>query len=171
MQVEAQPKYMQSPGQSQDRVQVPAYAAEMAAADRPDYIRRNSPNEVSESQREIIDLAFRLALVEVLGGPCTFVMETPEASLDGLAMERVGQTLATFAQNRDNRLVVTSNLTNAGIIPALFGGTTSKHNADRRLERVLNLLKVAAPNQALLANRESYSELLVNAVSGSLSEP
>ena len=171
VQVGAQPKYMQSPGQNQDRLEVPAYAAEMTAAGRPDYIRRNSPNEVSESQREIIDLAFRLALVKVLGGPCTFVMETPEASLDGLAMERVGQALSTFAQDGENRLVVTSNLTNAGIIPALFGGAASKDRAHKRLRRVLNLLEVAAPNQALLANRESYGKLLFAAVSGSVIEP
>lgn len=171
VQVTAAPKYMQSPGQSHDRVHVPAYAAEMAAANRPDYTQRSDPSEVSESQREIIDLAFRLALVEVLGGSCTFVMETPEASLDGLAMERVGKTLARFAQERENRLVVTSNLTNAGIIPELFGGAESSDIADGRMQRVFDLLKVAVPNQALLENRERYEQLLVKAVSGGLSGP
>ena len=86
----------------------------MSSAARPTLIRRNDPSEVSESQRELIDLAFRLALVGVFGESCTFVMETPEASLDSVAMERVGQALARFAARDNNRLVVTSNLTNAG---------------------------------------------------------
>ena len=166
VQIKSEPRYMQALGQSEDRIQVPAYAAEMTAADRPGFSQRKDPSEVSESQREIIDLAFRLALVGVFGGSCTFVMETPEASLDGLAMERVGQALATFAAKDDNRLVVTSNLTNSGIITALFGKPIPTEQTSTRLQRVLNLLQVAAPNQALLANQERYIALLENAISG-----
>ena len=141
----------------------------MTAADRPGFVRRNDPTDVSESQRELIDLAFRLALVKVSasGSACTFMMETPEASLDGLAMGRVGRTLAAFASADDNRLVVTSNLTNAGIITALFGGPAStKRQVHGRLQRVLNLLRVAAPNRALLQDREKYDALVHNAISG-----
>ena len=131
VEMSAEPRYLQAPGPTQDRVKVPAYAAEMTAADRPGFIRRNNPSEVSESQRELIDLAFRLALVEVFGGSCTFVMETPEASLDGVAMDRVGHALAAFAVKDENRLVVTSNLSNAGLIAALFDGC-----APRRTNRI-----------------------------------
>ena len=166
VQVSAEPRYMQAPGQPEDRLQVPAYTAEMEAADRPGFIRRQDPAEVSESQRELIDLAFRLSIVKVFGGSCTFVMETPEASLDGLAMERVGRALAVFAKEDENRLVVTSNLTNAGIIAALFSGTASEREVEARLERVLNLLKVAAPNRALVADRQRYSTLLRDAIAG-----
>ena len=165
VQVSVEPRYTQAPGQTEERVQVPAYAAEMTAADRPGFIRRKDPSEVSESQRELIDLAFRLALVEVFGGSSTFVMETPEASLDGLAMERVGRALAAFAATNDNRLVVTSNLTNTGVITALFNGSGQEAPVSSRLERVLNLLEVAAPNQALLADRDRYKALLMAAVS------
>ena len=166
VQVSVEPRYTQAPGQAEDRVQVPAYAAEMTAADRPGFIRRKDPSEVSESQRELIDLAFRLALVEVFGGSCTFVMETPEASLDGLAMERVGRALAAFAVKDDNRLVVTSNLTNAGVITALFDRSDPEAQAASRSERVLNLLQVAAPNRALVEDGERYHALLMSAVSG-----
>ena len=164
--ISAKPRYMQAPGQSEDRLQVPAYAAEMTAADRPGFSRREDPSEVSESQRELIDLAFRLALVEVFGGPCTFVMETPEASLDGLAMERVGRALAAFAAKGDNRLIVTSNLTNTDIITSLFGDSVPEEQLSARWQRVLNLLQIAAPNQALLKDRERYITLLEKAVSG-----
>ena len=164
VQVNAEPEYMQARGSRVDRVEVPAYAAEMMAATRSVYLARRDPNEVSESQREIIDLAFRLALVEVFGGSCTFVMETPEASLDGVAMERVGKALAAFALRDDNRLVLTSNLTNAGLISTLFEATNPTSDEDERMRRVINLLALAAPNRAFLKDPKRYEELLRNAV-------
>ena len=167
-QVRTEPHYMQAPGPAEDRLRVPAYAAEMTAADRTGFVRRNDATEVSESQRELVDLAFRLALVKVFGGgnSSTFVMETPEASLDGLAMERVGGALAAFAEANGNRLVVTSNLTNAGIITALFGGPAPKQQVGNRMQRVLNLLRVAAPNRALRQEEERYRALLEDTLSG-----
>ena len=174
VQVSAEPRYMQAPGSSDGRLRVPAYAAEMTAADRPGFVQRKDPNDVSESQRELVDLAFRLTLVKVFAGgnACTFVMETPEASLDGLAMERVGQALARFTRENGNRLVVTSNLTNTGIITALFGGAeNSQQQVQNRLQKVLNLLQVAAPNRALLRDRERYENLLHEAISRSPDEP
>ena len=169
VQVSAEPRYMQAPGPSADRLQVPAYAAEMTAANHSGFVRRGELTDVSESQRELVDLAFRLALVKVFAGgnACTFVMETPEASLDGLAMERVGKALSTFAGESENRLIVTSNLTNAGIITALFGGpATNQQQVDDRWQRVLNLLRVAAPNRALSQDRQRYDDFLHNALSG-----
>ena len=171
--ITTEPRYLQAPGAPRDRLKVPAYVAEMKAADRPDFVRRKNPTDVSESQSELVDLAFRLALVKIFadGKACTFVMETPEASLDGLAMERVGNALSTFASENGNRLVVTSNLTNTGIITALFGGpATSKKQKHARLEKVLNLLQIAAPNDALLQDREKYDSLLRVAISGDRDE-
>ena len=165
VQVYNQPQYLQAPGDRADRIEVPAYAAEMAAADRTGYVQRNDPAEVSESQRELVDLSFRLALIKVFAGTSTFVMETPEASLDALAMERVGRTLADFAATDTNRLVVTSNLTNVGVVSALFGESLPRENLSGRLARVLDLMGEAAPNRALLQNRERYHNLLVAALS------
>jgi hypothetical protein len=167
--ITAEPRYLQAPGKAEDRLRVPAYAAEMTAADRPGYIRRTEPSDVSESQRELIDLAFRLALVKAAtrSGSCTFVMETPEASLDGVAMDRVGHALARFAATEDNRLVVTSNLSNAGLITALFGGATKDVQEVRAREaRIINLLQVAAPNRALLNDGVRYQALLTEALTG-----
>lgn len=166
VQVEVEPRYLEAPGRTRDRVQVPAYAAEMTAAARPAFLRRTDPGEVSESQRELIDLAFRLALVAVFGGASTFAMETPEASLDGVSMERVGRALAGFAARDNNRLVVTTNLTNGGIVTAMFEATEPESGLASRLRRVLNLLEVAAPNRTLIQNRERYDALLAETVSG-----
>ena len=82
-------------------------------------------------------------------------------------MERVGRALTEFANKNANRLVVTSNLSNAGIITALFGGPAPEGQTNARLQRVLNLLKVAAPNRALIKDRERYFRLLEDAVAGS----
>ena len=145
---------------------MPAYAAEMTAAARPVLTRREDPREVSESQRELIDLAFRLALLAVFGGATTFAMETPEASLDGISMERVGRALAQFASRNGNRLVVTTNLTNASIVTAMFEETEPEAGLAIRQRRVLNLLEMAAPNRALLQDRKRYKGLLAQAVAG-----
>ena len=155
--------------QGKETFAVPAFRAEMSAADRTGKSIRNTPDDVSESQRELIDVAFRLALINVSsdGASCTLTMETPEASLDELAMQRVGSALHRFANTGENRLVVTSNLTNAGMITAMFGGST-KRPAELRSRRkhVLNLLDLAAPNQAVLKNRAEYQQILDNALEG-----
>ena len=166
VQVEVEPRYLEAPGRIGERVAVPAYAAEMTAAARPAMTRRSEPGEVSESQRELIDLAFRLALVGVFGGASTFVIETPEASLDGISMERVGRALSEFASGEGNRLVVTTNLTNGGIVTAMFEATERNSGLASRLRRVLNLLEVAAPNRALIQDRERYQALLEETVAG-----
>ena len=162
----AHPRYLESPGQPEERVEVPAYAAEMTGAARQALTRRGDPSDVSESQRELIDLAFRLALLTVFGGSTTFAMETPEASLDGITMERVGRTLAGFASRNGNRLVVTNNLTNTNIVTAMFEATEPRAEVETRNGRVLDLLKLAAPNRALTQDRERYEALLERAVAG-----
>ena len=130
---------------------------------------RHSPDDVSESQRELIDLAFRLALIKAAtgGADSTLTMETPEASLDELAMQRVGMALHRFANSKGNRLIVTSNLTNAGMITAMFGGRVKRPTElSQRRKHVLNLVEVAAPNQAVLKSRASYLRILAKALTG-----
>jgi hypothetical protein len=155
--------------QGKESFDVPAFRPQMAGADRPGLLRRDTPADVSESQRELIDLAFRLTLIRLATGkaPCTFVMETPEASLDELAMGRVGRALCEFASESNNRLIATTNLTNAGMITSMFGGPLKRggHIADRT-KRVLNLLQLAAPNQAVAKNRKEYEGILKSALVG-----
>ncbi|WP_166037909.1 AAA family ATPase [Sphingosinicella sp. YJ22] len=172
--VRLKPRYTQAEGAVGDApLQFPAYQAEMVAANRSGFVRRYDPTDVSESQRELIDLAFRLSLVRAAApsAPATFIMETPEASLDGLAMERVGGALAEFAYQSSNRLIVTTNLSNAGLVTSLFGGVSnSSKEDDRRWSRLLNLLRVAAPNRALELDRTQYERLLEEAVTGRTGE-
>ena len=158
--------------QSSETFEVPAFVPQMTAADRPGKARRDDPMDVSESQRELIDLAFRLSLMQVAaeGNPSMLLMETPEASLDGIAMERVGLALHSFSQSDGNRLVATSNLTNAGMIAALFGGSTQiSSEVESRRQRVLNLMDIAAPNRAIKKERDAYDKLLSASLRGSAS--
>ena len=155
--------------ESASAFEFPVFVAEMTAANKPGLTARQSQDDVSESQRELIDLAFRLALIEVAcaDGNATFVMETPEASLDGIAMKKVGSTLKDFSETPGTRLIITNNLTNAGMVTAIFGGVSSSKKEQRRREQsVFNLLQEAAPNQALSENRDEYEGLLQEAIYG-----
>ena len=127
------------------------------------------------SQGEFIDLAFRLALVEVAAGdgPATLIFDAPEASLDALFMRRAGAFLARFAEHHvDNRLIVTSNLTNADMIPALFGAYEAEAGdpnpltipREERWSRVVDLLKIAAPTSAVQMIGDRYDDLLNSAL-------
>ena len=156
--------------QAEEQFEVPSFYADMTSAARPGMSRRRSANDVSESQRELIDLAFRFALLEAAeaAGASTLVMETPEASLDELAMERVGRALYDFASTGANRLVATSNLTNAGMIAWLFGGPIkSRGELTGRYDRTVNLLTLSAKNRALLDDVDGrYIGLLDKALKG-----
>lgn len=90
---------------------------------------REDASEVSESQREFIDLAFRMALMEAASAPesdAMLVLETPEASLDSLFVREAGALFRAFAAKGDalgNVFIASTNLNNEGMIPALFGVT------------------------------------------------
>ena len=136
---------------------------------------RRTRAEVSMSQGEFIDLAFRLALVEVAAeaGPAAMIFDAPEASLDALFMRRAGAFLAQFTKdNSENRLIVTSNLTNADMIPALFGAYVPEDGdpvpqtipREERRSRVIDLLEYAAPTSAVLLVKDRYKNLLDHAL-------
>jgi len=156
--------------QADEQFEVPSFFADMSSAGRPGLSRRRTSSDVSESQRELIDLAFRFALLEAAGakGLSTLVMETPEASLDELAMERVGRALSDFASMGANRLVATSNLTNAGMIAWLFGGPApDQDEVTARYDRTVNLLTLSAQNRALRDDVDGrYRALLGKALAG-----
>lgn len=143
---------------------------------------RTSTLDVSESQKEFIDLAFRMALMDVAAAstPLMLVLETPEASLDALFVQRAGSLFGDFAAKGGavgNRLIASSNLTNNGaMISSLLGALVQgpeKASATRpphyiaptnRPSHVIDLLHEAAPNTALLEHRPLYDELLQQAI-------
>lgn len=138
---------------------------------------RMKVTDVSESQKELIDLAFRMALISTIatrGQGAMLVLETPEASLDSIFVIEAGKLLRKFAESTQgchNRLIASSNLTNEKMIPALLGlvpdGTPKTKPAEVR-RRVINLLKLATPNAAYVKNKKKYDKMLESATDGAL---
>lgn len=90
---------------------------------------REDVTSVSESQREFIDLAFRMALMEAAAedhSSTMLVLETPEASLDSLFVAEAGALFRQFAAGGEpmgNVFIASTNLNDENMIPALFGAS------------------------------------------------
>ncbi len=140
---------------------------------------RTLGESVSESQKEFIDLAFRMALLEAAApdAPSMLVLETPEASLDSVFVPRAGDLLRRFAARPSReigtRLIASSNVNRELMIPALFGSypdqdfygqVTDEQPKEvpetvpeqERAAHVLDLLTIAAPTRALERFRKAY---------------
>jgi len=134
---------------------------------------RRGPETVSESQKEFIDLAYRMALIATVSegtGGAMIVLETPEASLDTFFINSAGQLLRKFADRTyidgendgmGNVLIASSNLNAANMIRALLGVDDETTEVS---DRVINLLELAAPNAMLKAHPKEYFAELKKAV-------
>lgn len=143
-------------GQSGIFVEFPAFELDLSSAVFKSPVRRTGPEQVSESQREFIDLAFRMALMErsesAHGG--TLVIDAPEASLDAVFVHRAAEVLNKFADSEgNNRLLVTSNLTDGELIPKLLEDYLPDVSS-----RVIDLFEIAEPTAAVRELREEYRE-------------
>lgn len=142
---------------------------------------REAGQSVSESQKEFIDLAFRMAILE-LSAPSSstmLVLETPEASLDSVFIPRAADLLRRFATIERGearaKLIASSNVNREQMIPALFGAYPDQKfyhqvidndsqempaavSPDDRKRHVLDLLSIAAPTRALDRFRLAYEE-------------
>lgn len=146
-------------GQGGASVDFPAFELDMTGSDFPSPVRRTGPEQVSESQREFIDLAFRMALMHVStdGGSGSIVMDAPESSLDAVFASRAANVLSKFGNPElGNRLVVTSNLVEGQLIPDLI--SKSMITTDRS-SRLVDLVQIAAPTAAVRENRAQYEAI------------
>jgi len=144
--------------QSDEKIDWPAFEVQLASGADALPTARDWHTEVSESQKEFIDLAFRMALLRVASEGCASMLavETPEASLDAFFVERAGALLRNYAAaHPDNVLLVTSNLTREHMIAQLLG-TPDVEDLDTRRRRTLNLLKIARPTKAYRENHTFY---------------
>ena len=142
-------------GQTGPTVDFPVFELDLASASHQSPVRRSGPDEVSESQREFIDLAFRMALMEAADpkSGATLVIDAPESSLDAVFVRRAAEVLARFGEPaNDNRLVVTSNLTDGDLIPRLLGLC----NIDTGEQRLIDLFEIAEPTAAVREHLAEY---------------
>lgn len=141
-------------------IEYPSFSIEMTGANFSEVQRRDSPEQVSESQREFIDLAFRMALVRVgsQSQTSTIIIDAPESSLDAVFVNRAAKVLASFANaNSTNRLLVTSNLAAGKLIPAML--KAAEDNPRERFGRIVDLFNAGVPTRAMTHLRAEYEEL------------
>lgn len=126
--------------------------------------RRDTADQVSESQREFIDLAFRMALIRAASstGDGSLVIDAPESSLDAVFAPRAARVLTQFGSGAgdDSRVILTSNLVDGQLIPTIaeIAGITGPADP-----RVVNLFELAAPTAALTQLRAEYDLALERA--------
>lgn len=138
----------------------PAFSVELSGSDFVGVQRRANPTHVSESQREFVDLAFRMALIEVTSPDHagTICIDAPESSLDAVFVDRAATVLARFADGTSsNRLVVTSNLGAGPLIPELLRKATPP---GERTKTLINLFKAGQPTRAMVEGTNEYERYL-----------
>lgn len=139
-------------------VNVPTFQIKMTSSTHETVQERLTSDAVSESQKEFLDLAFRMAVLDIISrdSATMLVMETPEASLDSWFMLRAAGLMRHFAPSESEssrKLIATSNLNGTEMIPALLGlidrkGRISKLAANDA-EHFVNLLEVTAEAKIL----------------------
>ncbi|GAA4437339.1 hypothetical protein GCM10023091_16410 [Ravibacter arvi] len=77
--------------------------------------RRQDSFKLSESQRYFIDIALRMALIELGTESATFLIDTPEGSLDIAYESRAGKMLADFAKEK-HKLIMTANINSSQLL-------------------------------------------------------
>jgi predicted RNA-binding Zn-ribbon protein involved in translation (DUF1610 family) len=102
---------------------------------------RSTEQSCSEAQRFFLDIAFRMAMMEVAteatATQTSFVCETPESALDISYIDNVITMFDRFEQN-GHRFLLTTNVQRGGVAEGLIGGTPIAE----RSQRVINLLSI-----------------------------
>lgn len=136
------------------------FQIDMSGATTDAEVTRRSSDGVSESQREFIDLAFRMALTQVAGtdGIGSLIMDAPESSLDAVFAPRAASVLTGFASpGSESRVIITSNLVDGRLIPTIAEKAQIEGPDD---PRVVNLFEIATPTRALDQLHDLYMEAL-----------
>lgn len=142
-------------GQTGKPFQFPAFEVEMTSgATHGDYVRRKA-EQVSLSQRDYLDIIFRMVLLDVLGeAGGSLVVDGPEGSVDAVFAERAGDLFASFASAPNSNAILACNIVEGGFIPK----TLQRYPDEAKLPRIINLLDQAVPTAALETLRPLYEE-------------
>lgn len=76
---------------------------------------RSNAYQLSESQRYFIDIALRMALIELCTQSSTILIDTPEGSLDIAYESRAGKMFADFSQGL-NQSMLTANINSSQLL-------------------------------------------------------
>jgi hypothetical protein len=120
---------------------------------------RPSAQALSDAQRSFVDLAFRMAVIDVwhqvTKGTVTMVVETPEGAVDIAYMERVATMIRTFA-DRGHTLIITTNLNNNIFLPEVMASWPKT----ARAEHILNLLEKGNPRPVQTAHKRHFDAII-----------
>jgi hypothetical protein len=159
-------------GQSGAQMEFPSFIVKMSSATSDTLRTRGAATQVSESQKEFLDLAFRMAVLRTAvheGAPTMLVIETPEASLDYHFVARAGKMLRDFTYEKGkikHTVIASSNLNRENMIRALLGiGQRTRGTPAAEIpKRVINLLEIAAKPKSLKKEEAAYTQLLKEAL-------
>ena len=150
------------------RFEFPAFEIDMTSGSTGTAFIRRTYEQASLSQREYLDITFRMAVMETFGdGDCSIVLDGPEGSVDVVFADRAGKMLANFAQPgapateerpqriANRQIVAACNVVEGGFIPFFL-----KDHATRatRQDRTVDLLTIATPTAALEELQEEYTD-------------
>lgn len=120
---------------------------------------RPSAQALSDAQRSFIDLAFRMAVIDVwhqlTKRTVTMIVETPEGAVDLAYMERVATMIRTFA-DQGHTLIITTNLNNEFFLP----GIMARWPKAERAKHILNLLEQGNPRPVQIAHKGRFNAIL-----------
>lgn len=161
-------------GQGNQLVKFPEFYINMTSAVFSTVpVQRNSISSVSESQKEFVEMALRMAFIDAAFSPSqvTMLMETPEANLDAVFMPKAGSAFKQFTEKGEPHhiLIASSNLNGTAMIPSILGKVddrgepTGQDNSEIEAH-VLNLLLLAQKNKALLEYGPEYQRNLEKAL-------
>ena len=143
-------------GQMGASVPFPHFGLTMSGNDFASPTARSSSDSVSESQREFIDLAFRMALVSVASSDAagTLVIDSPDSSLDAVFEPKAAGVLNAYvASSALSKLVLTSNLSSGLFLPELVSGFREQGGGAPGL---IDMFTVAAPTAAIRRLQPEY---------------
>lgn len=148
------------------KVNIPAFSISMTSSTHKVPRKRLTTSNVSESQKEFLDLSFRMALIDLIAGSSAamMVVETPEASLDSWFMRKAAYLIREFSSKAKHRkALVTSNLNGTRMIPHLLG-LVNDDDSLRKLSQLdsahlIDLMKLTA-RASILDETEAQTMLL-----------
>lgn len=112
----------------------------------------------SEAQRFFLDIAFRMALIDVAcgeQGTGTFICETPETALDFSYVSNVVAMFGSFAKKRHN-ILLSANIQNSGIAEKLIARIAKKD----RTKHIVNLLELGRLSAVQQAARKEFKKII-----------
>ncbi|EAA5043901.1 AAA family ATPase [Salmonella enterica subsp. enterica serovar London] len=146
-------------GQEERPIKFPAFLFKMSSNAHSGITVRTKPSQVSESQREFIDLAFRISLIKVTAydGCGSIVMDAPESSLDAVFVDRAAHIFNKFSSQGNNKLILASNLIDGLLLPLLLSQLMRN---DKMKTGLVNLFDVGVPSKAVHQFKEDYRKHL-----------